>query len=64
MIKYIILIFISFSLHAEPTQKNEVYKEAFKNGDTKYEVTYFNGKKNGEEIFWHENGLKKCKVTF
>ena len=64
MFKYIILTFISFSLYAEPTQENKVYKEFFKNGDIKYEVTYFNGDKNGKEIFWHENGLKKMQSNF
>jgi len=33
MIKYIILILFSLSIHAETDRKNEVYKESFKNGN-------------------------------
>ena len=52
MIKSIMLILFSLSIHAETEKKNEIYKESFKNGNQKYEVTYLNGEKNGKEIFW------------
>ena len=39
-------------------------KEYFDNGKPKFEVTYKNGKKNGKEIFWYENGNKMMESFF
>ena len=43
---------------------NHTQKEYFDNGKPKFEVTYKNGKKNGKEIFWYENGNKMMESFF
>ena len=44
--------------------KTNTQKEYFDNGTPKFEVTYKNGKKNGHEIFWYENGNKMMESFF
>ena len=38
---------------------NGSYKENFKDGSPKYEISYKNNLKHGKEIFWYESGQKK-----
>ena len=58
VMKYLIILIglcLSFLVIADD-QKINTQKEYFGNGKPKFEVTYKDGKKNGKEIFWYENG--------
>ena len=38
--------------------------EKYQNGNTKYEVHYINGKKEGLETFWYNSGLKYIQTNY
>jgi len=40
------------------------YTEKHQNGNSKYEVNYINGKKEGLEIFWYNSGGKYIQTTY
>jgi len=40
------------------------YTEKYHNGNTKYEVNYIKGKKEGLEIFWYISGGKYIQTTY
>ena len=64
--KYLISLLglcLSLSVMADDHNTN-TQKEYFDNGKPKFEVTYKNGKKNGKEIFWYENGNKMMESFF
>ena len=64
--KYLISLLglcLSLSIMADD-HNNHTQKEYFDNGKPKFEVTYKNGKKNGKEIFWYENGNKMMESFF
>ena len=54
---------LSFFVLADD-HKTNTQKEYFDNGKLKFQVTYKNGKKNGKEIFWYENGNKMMESFF
>ncbi len=62
--KFKVLFFLSILLFCFPSYANESiekpltgkYTEKYHNGNTKYEVNYIKGKKEGLEIFWYISG--------
>ena len=65
ILRFILLILLSFNLKATPKDfSNGTYTEKFDNGQSKYEITFKDGKKHGKEVFWYENGNKKMESHF
>ena len=70
IIRFIAFIFLSclcgLSLSKDLNDKlfTGTHIEKYQNGNTKYEVHYVNGKKEGLETFWYNSGLRYIETNY